>query len=328
MIRVSAVDDRARRRATVPCVRSNTGMATSGSPGADALQQHFEARHVEGERRTLARPLAAGVQHDVVDSGNRPSARRWPRSRQQQVLGSDLPPASICPTRGAGDGDDDSGWRPPACLEQIGRQRRRVSVTRPVASLGRLLGAGHEGHRIRHRVFLGIDDAEPPARGGGCGCGRPPRRHAACCARSARSAGRAACTSRISSSTRRDSLTPSAAVGSSMMMTLEPKAAARATATPWRWPPESVSTAWLMFWMVIRPSSESLCAGALLHGRAVEHAEPAAPSRPRLADLAAEEHVVGDRQRRRQREVLVDRLDAGLARLHRRVEVERPCLRA
>ncbi len=41
-------------------------------------------------------------------------------------------------------------------------------------------------------------------------------------------------------------------------MTFEPKAAARATATPWRWPPESVSTAWLMFWIVIRPSSDSL----------------------------------------------------------------------
>ncbi|MNL71393.1 hypothetical protein D3C87_1965380 [compost metagenome] len=42
-----------------------------------------------------------------------------------------------------------------------------------------------------------------------------------------------------------------------MITTLEPKAAARATATPCRWPPESVSTAWLMFWMVIRPSSDS-----------------------------------------------------------------------
>ncbi len=41
-------------------------------------------------------------------------------------------------------------------------------------------------------------------------------------------------------------------------MTFEPKAAARATATPWRWPPESVSTGWLMFWIVIRPSSDSL----------------------------------------------------------------------
>ena len=44
-----------------------------------------------------------------------------------------------------------------------------------------------------------------------------------------------------------------------MMTTRLPKAAARATATPCRWPPDSVSTAWLMFWMVIRPSSLSFC---------------------------------------------------------------------
>ena len=63
----------------------------------------------------------------------------------------------------------------------------------------------------------------------------------------------------MSSSTLRLSLTPSAAVGSSRMTTLEPKAAARATATPWRWPPERVSTAWWMFWMVSSPSSVSFC---------------------------------------------------------------------
>jgi|EndMetStandDraft_7_1072992.scaffolds.fasta_scaffold00940_9 hypothetical protein len=39
-------------------------------------------------------------------------------------------------------------------------------------------------------------------------------------------------TSRINSSTRRDSLTSSAAVGSSRTTIFEPKAAARATATP------------------------------------------------------------------------------------------------
>ena len=41
-------------------------------------------------------------------------------------------------------------------------------------------------------------------------------------------------------------MTPSAAVGSSRMITLDPKAAARATATPCRWPPESVSTGCVM----------------------------------------------------------------------------------
>ena len=39
-----------------------------------------------------------------------------------------------------------------------------------------------------------------------------------------------------------------------MISTRLPKAAARATATPWRCPPDRVSTAWPMFWMVSRPS--------------------------------------------------------------------------
>ena len=52
-----------------------------------------------------------------------------------------------------------------------------------------------------------------------------------------------------------------------------------------------------------------------LHGRAVEHAQPL-PERPRFAQFAAEEHVVGDRQRRRQRQVLVHRFDAGIACIH------------
>ncbi len=52
-----------------------------------------------------------------------------------------------------------------------------------------------------------------------------------------------------------DSLTPSAAVGSSRMTTLRAKAALRATATPCRWPPESVSTACFMERMPILRSA-------------------------------------------------------------------------
>ena len=43
-----------------------------------------------------------------------------------------------------------------------------------------------------------------------------------------------------------DSRTPSAAVGSSMMTTLLPNAAARATATACRCPPDRLSTGWVM----------------------------------------------------------------------------------
>src|SRR2546423_11888313 len=50
-------------------------------------------------------------------------------------------------------------------------------------------------------------------------------------------------TRRIRSSTWRVSLTPSAAVGSSMITSRRAQVAARATATPWRWPPGRGSTA-------------------------------------------------------------------------------------
>ena len=80
-------------------------------------------------------------------------------------------------------------------------------------------------------------------------------------------------TLRISSSTCADSLTPSAAVGSSRMITFEPNAAARATATPWRWPPESDSTCWLMSWMVMIPSSVICFLASARILRAVELAE-------------------------------------------------------
>ena len=84
-----------------------------------------------------------------------------------------------------------------------------------------------------------------------------------------------------------DSLTPRAAVGSSMMTTRWPKAAARATATPWRCPPESVSTAWLMSWMVSRPSSLIcfLAASRMPPTSSMRRTEPRQPgtrrSRPR-----------------------------------------------
>ena len=74
-----------------------------------------------------------------------------------------------------------------------------------------------------------------------------------------------------------------------------------------------------MFWIVIRPSSLSFSRANFC----------IAPGRQRgntgreagRADLAAEEHIVGDRQRRRQRQILIDGLDAGLARVDRRAEM-------
>jgi hypothetical protein len=76
-----------------------------------------------------------------------------------------------------------------------------------------------------------------------------------------------------------------------------------------------------MFWIVIRPSSV-LVARPLFHRWSVEHAEPLAHD-ARLPQFAAQEHVVGDRQSRRQRQLLVDAFDPGFARLDRRLEKHR-----
>src|SRR5688500_6278407 len=65
-----------------------------------------------------------------------------------------------------------------------------------------------------------------------------------------------------------------------------------------------------------------MAAGLVAHGGAVEPAEPF-PGETGPPPLASQKHVVGDRQRRRQRPILVDRLDPGGARLHRRAEMHR-----
>ena len=117
----------------------------------------------------------------------------------------------------------------------------------------------------------------------------------------------------------RDSLTPSAAVGSSMMTTLRAKAALRATATPWRWPPESVPT------RLVHGANTDLEIGHVAHGVAhhalfVQHAKHAAQD-PRPADLAAEKDILHDVELGRHGQILVDRLDAMAARVQRPVEV-------
>ena len=126
----------------------------------------------------------------------------------------------------------------------------------------------------------------------------------------------------MSCSTLPDSLTPSAAVGSSMMMTRLPKAAARATATPWRWPPDSVSTAWLMSWMVSSPSLLSSAARVVAHPLEVQHPEDR-PADARPASFAAQEQVGGDIQGRAHGQGLVDRLDAGGLGVVGRLELDR-----
>src|SRR5271157_1567267 len=69
-----------------------------------------------------------------------------------------------------------------------------------------------------------------------------------------------------------------------------------------------------------QPKFVELLARKLLHGGAVERAKEAAND-PSRSNLASEEHIIGDRQRRRQRQVLVDSLDTRLARFNRRPKV-------
>ena len=124
------------------------------------------------------------------------------------------------------------------------------------------------------------------------------------------------------SSTMPDSLTPRAAVGSSRTTTLLPNAAARATATAWRWPPERVSTAWLMFWMVWMPRSCTDCP-ARFSMPFLSSIRSTEPERALATLLAGEVEVARDVERGDDGQLLVDRLDAGLAGVLRLLEVDR-----
>ncbi len=128
-----------------------------------------------------------------------------------------------------------------------------------------------------------------------------------------------------SRSTWADSLTPSAAVGSSRTTTLPPNAAARATATAWRCPPERDSTATDMFCTVEMPRSQHRLLGPLAHALLVEHAEHA-PQRSGATLLAGEVEVGGDVERRGDGEGLVDGLDPGLPGVLRTLEGDRPAV--
>ena len=105
------------------------------------------------------------------------------------------------------------------------------------------------------------------------------------------------------------------------MTTRLPKAAARATATPL-----PLAAGQRLHRLVDVLDGQQAERGQVLARLALHVGRDRAsrkylPSEARLPPLAAEEHVVGDGQRRRQREVLVDGLDAGGARLDRRAEV-------
>ena len=96
--------------------------------------------------------------------------------------------------------------------------------------------------------------------------------------------------------------TPSAAVGSSRITSFEFHITARATATDWRWPPESVATGCRIERIVVTRERLQRLGRALLHHRLLEPLE-------RVVRLAAEEHVLDDVEVVAEREILVDDLD-------------------
>ena len=94
--------------------------------------------------------------------------------------------------------------------------------------------AGHDGHDIGDADALRGDRPPRAGRAAARGCGRRPRTPGACCGEMRMTGRPRSRRCWISLSTCVDSRTPSAAVGSSRMMTLLPNAAARATATACR----------------------------------------------------------------------------------------------
>ena len=122
----------------------------------------------------------------------------------------------------------------------------------------------------------------------------------------------------IISRTPADSWTPSAAVGSSRSRRRRPQKAALAMATAWRWPPDIVSTVGAQVGKACRQAADGgPCFG--LHVALAQDAQAA--ERSAAHELAPEEEVGGEVEALDEREVLVGRLHARVARLGRRGEL-------
>ena len=112
--------------------------------------------------------------------------------------------------------------------------------------------------------------------------------------------------------------TPSAEVGSSRISTFAPKWMARAIATDWRSPPESVPTAWVGSRMSM-PISAIACRET---GFAFSLSKRVKGKKP-LERLAAEKEVPRDAHQRDHAEILEHRGDAQFGRVARAPEMHR-----
>ena len=112
-----------------------------------------------------------------------------------------------------------------------------------------------------------------------------------------------------------------AAVGSSISTIFGSESRVRAMATAWRWPPDICLTR-SRGRVSDFSSLKSSPARRYMRGIVEDAHRPDA-----LAQLAAEEDIGGRRQIVAEREVLIDDLDAVLARFDRAMEMHLPCRR-
>ena len=105
-------------------------------------------------------------------------------------------------------------------------------------------------------------------------------------------------------------------MGSSRITSREFHITARATATDWRWPPESVATGWRIERIVVTARRLHRLGRPRLHLGLLEPLED-------VVRLAAEVHVLDDVEVVAQREILVDDLDPELGGVLRAVDRDR-----
>ena len=120
----------------------------------------------------------------------------------------------------------------------------------------------------------------------------------------------------IISRPRRVCSTPSAAKGSSSSTSLPPQWTKRLSSIAWRWPPERCSTLVRSEGMRVPPAASAL-RGLRLHLALAQDRDAEDAAR----QLAAHEEIGDDVDIGAERQVLVDRLDAGRLGLGRRGEV-------
>ena len=261
--------------------------------------------HVGVDDRLLARPRPARPGRRRCPNGSSAHARSSAVGRPRSAGGAQLTPSTrwmhsrSAPSAAAERRQDQRQAR-----GRVGRGKAVGEAVQPAElAAGRGVGLlpGDQRDDVVGVGLGGVHVGDDAGRDAARRCGRPA-------GTSARRRGRPAapwCPARarlsVSCSTCADSLTPSDAVGSSRISSRGWSHIARATASSWRWPPESVLTARVVSWQ--RDAEAPRAAPRPRRGSAVSER-----SRPRA--LVAEQQVRRDVEVVAQREVLPDDRDA------------------